>query len=87
MDKKTYSSFEQIDTDLDILRIEKEINYQKIILGIQKTKEQFTPTGLTKNVFSVFKGVFSTITDSKNTVLSLLIPLAIKWILNRKRSR
>ncbi|WPR72245.1 DUF6327 family protein [Flavobacterium sp. NG2] len=91
MAKKIYSSFEQIDTDLEILSIEKEINYQKIILGFHKTKEQFTPSGLTKNVFSTFKsiysGIYSGISNTNNTVLTIVIPLLIKWILNKKRSR
>lgn len=87
MDKKIYSSFEQIDTDLEILKIEKEINYQKIILGFQKTKEHFTPTGVVKDVFGVFKNLFSSFSLTDNTVLKIAIPFIIKWILNKKRSR
>ena len=87
MDKKIYTSFEQIDTDLEILSVEKEINYQKVVLGFQRTKEQFAPTGLVKNLFSTVKNVYSGISNTNNTVLSIAIPLVIKWILNKKRSR
>lgn len=86
MENKIYSSFEQIDAELEILKIEKEINYQKMILGFQRTKEEFTLTGLAKNVFSMFKSFVSNITVSDNTVLKLVFPFIIKWIFNKKRS-
>jgi hypothetical protein len=87
MSKTIYTTFEQIEADLEILKIEKEINYQKIFLGFQKTKDHFTPSGLTKNVFNMFKNIYSGISNTNNAVLSMLIPFAIKWILNKKRSR
>lgn len=87
MSKNIYSSFDQIEADLEILKIEKEINYQKIFLGFQKAKEHFTPSGLTKNVFNTFKNIYSGISNTNSTVLSILVPFAIKWILNKKRSR
>ncbi|WP_418264462.1 DUF6327 family protein [Flavobacterium faecale] len=84
MEKKIYSSFEQIEVELEILSIEREINHQKIVLALQKTRDQFTPVGFTKNVFSLFKNVLS---GSNSTIYKLAIPLIIKWILNKKRSR
>ncbi|WP_366185747.1 DUF6327 family protein [Flavobacterium ovatum] len=83
MEKKMYSSFEQIEADLEILDIEKQINYQKVILGFQKTKEQFTPSGITKHFFDGFTGAF---TGSYSNYYKLAIPLLIKWLINRKRS-
>lgn len=37
--RKSYSSFEQINQDLQILRIEREIHYQKINLAFDELKE------------------------------------------------
>ncbi len=86
MNNRIYSSYEQIDADLEILKIEKEINYQKVILGFQKTKEHFTPTGVAKDVFSFVRGFFSHFSLTDMTVLKLAIPFVIKWVLNKKRS-
>ena len=33
MEKKKYSSYAEIERDLEILKLEKEINYNKIILN------------------------------------------------------
>jgi len=43
MERKKYSSYAELDRDLEILKLEKEINYQKLVLSIQKTKESITP--------------------------------------------
>ena len=42
METKKYSSYAQIERELEILKIEKEINYQKLVFSIQKTKENLT---------------------------------------------
>ena len=38
METKKYSSYAQIDRELEILKIEKEISYQKLVFGIKKPK-------------------------------------------------
>jgi hypothetical protein len=43
MQNKKYTSYAQIDSELEILKIEKEISYQKMVFGVQKTKENLTP--------------------------------------------
>jgi hypothetical protein len=48
MEAKKYSSYAEIDRDLEILKLEKEIQYQKLNLCLQKTKESFTPQGMIK---------------------------------------
>lgn len=45
-DPKIYSSFEEIELDLKILKIEREIHAQKIKLGFQKTGENLRPINL-----------------------------------------
>ena len=84
MEKKIYSSFEQIEADLEILDIEKQINYQKIVLGVNRTKQQFRPKGISKNVFDGFVEVF---TGSYRDYYKIMLPLIFKWYLNRKRSQ
>ncbi|VXB24248.1 conserved hypothetical protein [Flavobacterium sp. 9R] len=84
MEPKKYSSYADIDRDLEILKIEKEIHYQKLLLSVQKTKESFEP----QNIINSYLGSFKT-TISKNYVqiIQTAIPYIIGWFINRKRGR
>jgi hypothetical protein len=82
MISKKYTSYDEIDRELEILRLEKEINYQKLILTVQKTKESFTPQNLVSGFLGSYKTLFS---SSYGTILNIAIPYIIKWIVNRKR--
>ena len=59
MEAKKYSSYAQIDRELEILRIEKEISYQKLVFGIKKTKESFTPQNIVSGVIGSSLNAFS----------------------------
>jgi hypothetical protein len=41
MEYKKYSSYKEIDKDLKILKIEKEIHYQKLLQSGEHVKESF----------------------------------------------
>ncbi|MFL9830075.1 DUF6327 family protein [Flavobacterium sp. ST-87] len=82
MQTKKYSSYAQIDNELEILKIEKEISYQKMVLSVQKTKESFTFLNVASNVADAVKSTFF---SSSGTILSLMIPIIIKWFTNKKR--
>jgi hypothetical protein len=43
MDPKRYSSYADIDRDLEILKLEKEIQYQKLLKTLGETKENLSP--------------------------------------------
>jgi hypothetical protein len=43
---KIYSSFEEIELDLKILKLEREIHAQKIKMGFQETGENLRPMNL-----------------------------------------
>jgi len=43
---KKYSSFDEIELDLKILKLEREIHAQKIKINIQKTGENLRPINL-----------------------------------------
>ena len=43
---KIYSSFEEIELDLQILKLEREIHAQKIKLNLEKTGENLRPINL-----------------------------------------
>lgn len=82
MEKKKYSSYDEIDRELEMLKIEREISYQKASLSVQQFKENLFPTKqisyltwLNKNVLSGLAG----------TVFKTALPFILQWILNRKR--
>ncbi len=79
---KKYASYDQIELELQILKLEKEINYQKLVFSIQKTKESITPQNLLKGFLDSYKNSLS---SSYGSILSLAIPYIIKWYQNKKR--
>jgi hypothetical protein len=82
MENKKYSSYAEIERDLEILKLEKEIHYQKMLLSIDKTKESILPSKTATLIDSVYQKVFS---GTFGTILKMLIPYGINWYLNRKR--
>ena len=82
MENKKYSSYAEIEKDLEILKLEKEIYYQKIVLSIDKTKESIMPSTTATLIGSVYQKVFS---GTYGTLLKMLIPYIFNWYVNRKR--
>ena len=82
METKKYSSYAEIDHDLKILKVEKEIYYQKILLSIDKTKETFMPSKAVSLVGNIVKKATS---GMLGTILKIAIPYAINWYIKRKR--
>ncbi|KAF2506612.1 DUF6327 family protein [Flavobacterium foetidum] len=82
MEKKKYCSYAAIERDLEILKLEKDINYQKLILSFQKTKESITPQ-------NIVNGFVSSYTDyvrkSYPQIIQSIIPFVINWFMNKKR--
>ena len=56
---KIYSSYNQIDSDLEILKMEREIHLQKILLNVEKTKDAFQPENLFREALVSFKNILS----------------------------
>ncbi|APG60794.1 DUF6327 family protein [Christiangramia salexigens] len=46
---RTYSSFEEIDKDLKILKLQTEIDMEEIKLSIDQTKESLSPVSILGN--------------------------------------
>lgn len=82
MGTKKYSSYAEIERDLEILKLEKEIYYQKMLLSIDKTKESILPSEPMEGLYKIYKNVFS---GTFGMILKMLIPYAINWFINRKR--
>lgn len=82
METKKYASYAEIERDLEILKLEKEINYQKLVLSFQRTKESITPQSIVSGVFSSYKEYFS---NSYPRILQSILPYIINWFINKKR--
>jgi hypothetical protein len=82
MEPKKYSSYAEIELELEILKLEKELNLQKIKLNVEKTKESLLPKNIIKSFLGDYKSILS---DSSGTILNIAIPLIINWFTKRKR--
>lgn len=82
METKKYSSYAQIECELELLKVERELNLKRILLNTEKTKESLLPKNLAKSFLGDYKSILS---NSSGTILKIAIPLLINWITKRKR--
>ncbi|UOK43133.1 MULTISPECIES: DUF6327 family protein [Flavobacterium] len=74
MKPKVYSSYDEIDRDLEILKLQKEIDVRKLALTMEKTMEGITPIGMVKN----FLGNTGEIISKSGLLKNILLPLLIR---------
>ena len=82
METKKYSSYAQIELELEILKVERELNLKRIVLNVQKTKESLLPIKLIKGFIGDYKSILS---NYSGILLNIAIPILINWITKRKR--
>jgi hypothetical protein len=82
MEIKKYSSFDEIEIELKILKLEKEISFQKLIWNIQKIKENLSPQNIIGEIAASYKSILS---KTYEAILSTIIPILINWFSKRKR--
>ena len=82
METKKYSSYAQIELELEILKVERELNLKRIVLDVEKTKESLLPRNIIKGIFRDYKSILS---NSSGMILNIAVPLIINWITKRKR--
>lgn len=82
METKKYSSYAQIELELEILKIERELNLKRIVLNVQKTKESFMPINLIRGFIKDYKSILS---NYSVVILNFAIPIIINWLKKRKR--
>ena len=82
MELKKFSSFEAIDKELEILKLERELNYEKLVLSIYMTKDNLKPKALFSELLGSYKSILS---SSFSLLLSAAIPYIINWFKNKKR--
>jgi hypothetical protein len=79
---KKYSSYAQIELELEILKVERELNLKRIVSNVEKTKESLLPQNLIKSIFGDYKSIVSNFSD---VFLKIAIPILINWMTKRKR--
>lgn len=67
MTPKVYSSFEEIDQDLRILRLKRQIEREQVKLHIQESKTSLYPTQLLGGVKGIVQKLFLTFVVKKIT--------------------
>ncbi len=80
MEVKKYSSYAEIDKDLEILQLEKEISYQKLVLSIEKTKDSITPQNIVNGFLEPYK---EAIPEGFRSILRTSVPFIISYFMNR----
>lgn len=79
MEKQKYKSYSQIDQDLEILKLEQEISYQKIVQSVQDTKESLEPKNLLGAIPKVALNLLENFSGPiKNVALSVLLKRFLK---------
>lgn len=75
MSEKIYTSFESIDFDLEILKLEREISYQKLVLSFENAKDSISILDISVEIVSYFK---QKIISSIGSISMNIIPFIFK---------
>ena len=65
MIKAQYTSFEDIDRDLKILKLQRQIDEEQVKLAVQKTKEELYPTNILTGMATLLQKLALTIVAKK----------------------
>ena len=84
METKRYSSYEEIERALEIMMVKKELNFQKTVLSVQKTKENLQPLNIIKGFLGDYKSI---LTKSSGAVFNIIVPILAQWFTNKKRGK
>lgn len=81
MENKKYTSYSEIDRELEILQLERDIYYKKIVLHFEQSKEVLTSNPVL-NLFDTYSNLKS---SPFYSIIKFLIPIGINWFINKKR--
>jgi hypothetical protein len=83
METKKYSSYADIDRDLEVLKLEKEISYQRLVLSFQKTKDSVTPENIVKGFLAPYK---EAIPNPVRSILKTITPYIISYFVSKRNN-
>lgn len=82
MEAKKYSSYAEIELELEILKVERALNRKRIVLAIEKTKDSLSLINVLSGFFRDYRTVRS---NSWGMILKIVVPLIMNWFTKRKR--
>lgn len=77
--KKNYTSYEEVDKELEILRLEREISFRKFGNDVQDISQLFSPSNLMHQGLSSFG---SSLKSSRN-VKTIVLTTVLKFLYNK----
>lgn len=80
MNTKSYSSYAEIDRDLEILKLERQIHREKLKLGIENAKENL-------KIGNVLEGYLEFSSEQKTSSMHSIVQLILPLITNFIRSK
>lgn len=80
--KREYSSFEEVDTRLKILKLQREISQESLKLHYQRAKTDLAPLNLIKSLGSNIR----TSGGWKNLIVAYLAKKVMDFLFNRSQS-
>jgi hypothetical protein len=81
MEVKKYASYAEIERDLEVLKLEKEISYQKLMLSFQQTKDSVTPQNIVSGFLAPYKDA---IPNPISSLIRTISPYVISFIMSRR---
>lgn len=82
--KKRFTSFEDVDKELEILKLEREIQMRKMGLRVENISDAISPSNLIKTGFSTFATSFKESSGLRSIIFTAVIRFIIKQIKTRK---
>ncbi|MTG96541.1 MULTISPECIES: DUF6327 family protein [Myroides] len=79
--RKQYTSLEEINSDLKILEVKREIHYQKIFQSVDDIKEELSPDRLVKNTV----GSIANFVKSSGSLQAFVITTVLKYLFKKRR--
>ena len=76
--KKDFNNFEELNNELEILKLERELQWRKLTQTFSSTTEKLTPNNFAKTAVS---SALSAFTPSAGK--SVIVSLILKFIINR----
>jgi hypothetical protein len=68
--------------ELEILKVERQLNLKRVVLNVEKAKESLTPKNIIISYLGDYKSILS---NYSGLIMKIGVPLIISWITNRKR--
>lgn len=81
--KKRFTNMEDVDRQLQILKLEREIQLRKMGMRLEDTTQLFAPNSLMKSGFSTLTSTLKGTSSVKSILLTIMVRFLMKKIFKR----